>query len=120
MCCPFHFQTISQIDLQSDFYTIGVGSENMPTSYINPYCDIMNPSDQLPEPEPTTSPPVMMEMQPVPFHTLILDLGGVCFIDLMGIKVLTKVNKQGIKHKRMYCYRKIINGEVDPKLIIFQ
>ncbi|KAB5546490.1 hypothetical protein PHYPO_G00072650 [Pangasianodon hypophthalmus] len=85
-------QTVSQIDLQSDFYTIGVGSDNMPTSYINPYCDIMNPTDQLPEPEAASSPPVTMEMQPVPFHTLILDLGGVCFIDLMGIKVLTKMS----------------------------
>ncbi|KAG7323224.1 hypothetical protein KOW79_012926 [Hemibagrus wyckioides] len=84
-------QTISQIDLQSDFYTTGVSSNNMPTSYINPYCDIMNSADQLPEPESSSSPPVMMELQPVPFHTLILDLGGVCFIDLMGIKVLTKV-----------------------------
>ncbi|TSS48071.1 Solute carrier family 26 member 9 [Bagarius yarrelli] len=84
-------QTISQIDLQSDFYTIDVGSDNMPNSFINPYCDTMNPTDQLPEPEPEISPPVMMEMQPVPFHTLILDLGGVCFIDLMGIKILTKV-----------------------------
>ncbi|KAM9445218.1 solute carrier family 26 member 9-like isoform 1-T1 [Clarias gariepinus] len=85
-------QTISQIDLQSDFYTSGVGSDNVPTSYINPYCDITNATNQLPEPEPASSPPVVMEMQPVPFHTLILDLGGVCFIDLMGIKVLTKMS----------------------------
>ncbi|CAB1414862.1 unnamed protein product [Pleuronectes platessa] len=28
----------------------------------------------------------------MPFHTLILDLAGVCFIDLMGIKVLIKMN----------------------------
>lgn len=92
MYSSFHFQNTSQIDLQSDFYTIGLGSDNTPTSYINPYCDIMNQTDQLPEPEPASTPPVMIEMQPVPFHTLILDLGGVCFIDLMGIKVLTKVN----------------------------
>ncbi|KAI5609031.1 solute carrier family 26 member 6, partial [Silurus asotus] len=89
----FKEQTISQVDLQSDFYTIGVGSDNMPTSYSNPYCDIINSTDQLPEPVPACSPRVVMEMQPVPFHTLILDLGGVCFIDLMGIKVLTKISK---------------------------
>ncbi|KAK2825119.1 hypothetical protein Q7C36_019046 [Tachysurus vachellii] len=78
--------------VQSDFYTIGVGSDNMPMSYINPCCDIINPADQLPETVSASAPPVMMEMQPVPFHTLILDLGGVCFIDLMGIKVLTKMS----------------------------
>lgn len=110
MCCPFHFQTISQIDLQSDFYTSGVGSDNMPMSYINPQCDIMDPTDQFPESEPASSAPVMTEMQPVPFHTLILDLGGVCFIDLMGIKVLTKVSKQSIKYDWMCCYRKITAG----------
>ncbi|XP_058266671.1 solute carrier family 26 member 9-like isoform X2 [Hemibagrus wyckioides] len=96
-------QTISQIDLQSDFYTTGVSSNNMPTSYINPYCDIMNSADQLPEPESSSSPPVMMELQPVPFHTLILDLGGVCFIDLMGIKVLTKMsNTYSVLGIRLY------------------
>lgn len=88
-------------------------------SYINPYCDIINPADQLPETVSASSPPVMMEMQPVPFHTLILDLGGVCFIDLMGIKVLTKVNKQEFKHENVLCYRKIINGGADLTLIIF-
>lgn len=119
MCCLFHFQTISQIDLQSDFYTSGVGIDNMPMSYINPYCNITDPTDQLPESDPASSPPVMAKMQPVPFHTLILDLGGVCFIDLMGLKVLTKVSNPVIIHDRMCCYRKIINDGVDMKLIIF-
>ncbi|XP_017549710.1 solute carrier family 26 member 9 [Pygocentrus nattereri] len=82
-------QTISQIDLQSDFYTIGA---DMPTSYVNPYCDITGSTDQLPDPVPTSPPSVTIEMQPMPFHTLILDLAGVCFIDLMGIKVLTKMS----------------------------
>ncbi|KAL7859430.1 hypothetical protein SRHO_G00145770 [Serrasalmus rhombeus] len=82
-------QTISQIDLQSDFYTIGA---DMPTSYVNPYCDITGSTGQLPDPVPTSPPSVTIEMQPMPFHTLILDLAGVCFIDLMGIKVLTKMS----------------------------
>ncbi|XP_066528454.1 solute carrier family 26 member 9-like [Hoplias malabaricus] len=82
-------QTISEIDLQSDFYTI---SADMPTSYVNPYCDISSSTDQLPDPELTSPPSVTIEMQPMPFHTLILDLGGVCFIDLMGIKLLTKMS----------------------------
>uniref|UniRef100_A0A3B4E9L9 STAS domain-containing protein n=1 Tax=Pygocentrus nattereri TaxID=42514 RepID=A0A3B4E9L9_PYGNA len=82
-------KTISQIDLQSDFYTIGA---DMPTSYVNPYCDITGSTDQLPDPVPTSPPSVTIEMQPMPFHTLILDLAGVCFIDLMGIKVLTKMS----------------------------
>uniref|UniRef100_W5K1I4 Solute carrier family 26 member 9 n=1 Tax=Astyanax mexicanus TaxID=7994 RepID=W5K1I4_ASTMX len=82
-------QTISQIDLQSDFYTV---SADMPTSYVNPYCDITSASDPAPDPEPTSPPAVTIEMQPMPFHTLILDLAGVCFIDLMGIKVLTKMS----------------------------
>ncbi|XP_036447954.1 solute carrier family 26 member 9-like [Colossoma macropomum] len=82
-------QTISQIDLQSDFYTIGA---DIPTSYVNPYCDITGSTGQLPDPVPTSPPSVTIEMQPMPFHTLILDLAGVCFIDLMGIKVLTKMS----------------------------
>ncbi|XP_072553254.1 solute carrier family 26 member 9-like [Salminus brasiliensis] len=82
-------QTISQIDLQSDFYTI---SADMPTSYVNPYCDISGSPGQLPDPEHTSPPTVTIEMQPMPFHTLILDLAGVCFIDLMGTKVLTKMS----------------------------
>uniref|UniRef100_A0A8B9L7Y2 Solute carrier family 26 member 9 n=1 Tax=Astyanax mexicanus TaxID=7994 RepID=A0A8B9L7Y2_ASTMX len=82
-------KTISQIDLQSDFYTV---SADMPTSYVNPYCDITSSTDPAPDPEPTSPPAVTIEMQPMPFHTLILDLAGVCFIDLMGIKVLTKMS----------------------------
>uniref|UniRef100_H3B2U1 STAS domain-containing protein n=1 Tax=Latimeria chalumnae TaxID=7897 RepID=H3B2U1_LATCH len=35
--------------------------------------------------------PVLMAPPSVGFHTLILDLGGVCFVDLMGIRVLGKM-----------------------------
>lgn len=68
------------------------GSANWPeppTSYVNFHCGDIEPGDQE-SPSPTA---VTVESQPVPFHTLILDLAGVCFIDLMGIKVLTKVLK---------------------------
>ncbi|XP_026864270.2 solute carrier family 26 member 9 isoform X1 [Electrophorus electricus] len=91
-------QTISQIDLQSDFDSNGAASADVPTSYVNPCCDITGSFDQLPG-----APPVTMEMQPMPFHTLILDLGGVCFIDLMGTKVITKmINTYSMLGIRLY------------------
>lgn len=49
---------------------------------------------ELGDPEPPSPSAVALESQAMPFHTLILDLSGVCFIDLMGINVLTKVMKQ--------------------------
>jgi hypothetical protein len=36
--------------------------------------------------------PSALDSQPMPFHTLVLDLAGVCFVDLNGVKVLTKVS----------------------------
>uniref|UniRef100_A0A4W4E0E2 STAS domain-containing protein n=1 Tax=Electrophorus electricus TaxID=8005 RepID=A0A4W4E0E2_ELEEL len=91
-------KTISQIDLQSDFDSNGAASADVPTSYVNPCCDITGSFDQLPG-----APPVTMEMQPMPFHTLILDLGGVCFIDLMGTKVITKmINTYSMLGIRLY------------------
>lgn len=77
------FQTISQLNLQID---TDINTISTPTSFENPYCDVSGSSDSK------CPSPVTIEMQPMPFHTLILDLGGVCFIDLMGVKVLTKVD----------------------------
>ncbi|XP_041656327.1 solute carrier family 26 member 9-like [Cheilinus undulatus] len=74
-------QTISQLDLQNDFDTKD-GSANisgLPTGYVNPGFSDTEPARKVPD-------------QELPFHTLILDLAGVCFIDLMGIKVLIKMN----------------------------
>ncbi|XP_030623524.1 solute carrier family 26 member 9-like [Chanos chanos] len=87
-------QTISQLNLQSDFDSLGAGSTSTPTptSYVNFHFEDAEQSDQKPNPEPPSDPPVTLDMQPMPFHTLILDLAGVCFIDLMGVKVLTKMN----------------------------
>lgn len=64
-----------------------------PTSYVNFHCSDTELAEQAPEQEPPSPTAVTLECQPTPFHTLILDLAGVCFIDLMGIKVLTKVRK---------------------------
>lgn len=70
------------------------GSANKPEpppSYINFNCSDIELSEQVSDQEPPSPASVTLESQPMPFHTLILDLAGVCFIDLMGIKVLIKV-----------------------------
>lgn len=72
------------------------GSANnaeLPTSYVNFHCNDIELGEQLPDQEPSSPPVLTLEPQPVPFHTLILDMAGVCFIDLMGIKALIKVIK---------------------------
>ncbi|XP_065816925.1 solute carrier family 26 member 9 [Labrus bergylta] len=69
-------QTISQLELQKDF---GLKDDRLPISFVNPGFSDIELAQKMPEPE-------------LPFHTLILDLAGVCFIDLMGIKVLIKMN----------------------------
>ncbi|XP_025757068.1 solute carrier family 26 member 9 [Oreochromis niloticus] len=87
-------QTISQLELQNDF-DMKDGSANnveLPTSYVNFHCNDIELGEQLPDQEPSSPPVLTLEPQPVPFHTLILDLAGVCFIDLMGIKALIKMN----------------------------
>ncbi|XP_036961165.1 solute carrier family 26 member 9-like isoform X1 [Acanthopagrus latus] len=87
-------QTISQLELQNDF-DMNDGSASKPeppTSYVNFHCSDIEPGEQAPDREPPSPTAVTLESQPVPFHTLILDLAGVCFVDLMGIKVLTKMN----------------------------
>lgn len=62
-----------------------------PTSYVNFHCCDIELGEQSPDQEPPSPSDVTLESQPMPFHTLILDLAGVCFIDLMGVKVLIKV-----------------------------
>lgn len=62
-----------------------------PTSYVNFHCGDIELGERAPDREPPSPTAVTLQSQPVPFHTLILDLAGVCFVDLMGIKVLTKV-----------------------------
>ncbi|XP_034552105.1 solute carrier family 26 member 9-like [Notolabrus celidotus] len=74
-------QTISRLDLQKDIDTKD-GSLDipvLPVFYDNLGFSETELSENVPDPE-------------LPFHTLILDLAGVCFIDLTGIKVLMKMN----------------------------
>ncbi|XP_067096453.1 solute carrier family 26 member 9-like [Osmerus mordax] len=88
-------QTISQLELQNDFDMAGDSSANKPdppTCYVNFHSSDIEQEEQKPDPDQAHSSPATLETQPQPFHTLILDLAGVCFIDLMGIKVLTKMS----------------------------
>ena len=84
--CDFP-QTISQLDLQLDFDISEVDPPaDPPTSYVNFSCS--ENEEFPPPPSPTLH---ALHSHPVPFHTLVLDMAGVCFIDLMGIKTLIKV-----------------------------
>ncbi|XP_055366342.1 solute carrier family 26 member 9-like isoform X2 [Betta splendens] len=92
-------QTLSRLELQNDFDDNNSGADKPepPTSYINIRSIDAELSEQKQEQEPRAPPAAALEPQPTPFHTLILDLGGVCFIDLMGVKVLTKMNSSYAK-----------------------
>ncbi|XP_028265721.1 solute carrier family 26 member 9-like [Parambassis ranga] len=81
-------QTISQLELQNDFDM----NAEPPVSYVNFHCSDIELSEHPSDQEPPSPSVVTLESQPMPFHTLVLDLAGVCFIDLMGIKVLLKMN----------------------------
>ncbi|XP_068199271.1 solute carrier family 26 member 9-like [Antennarius striatus] len=80
-------QTVSQLELQNDF-----DANDPPTSYVNFRCGDAQPGERSADQEQPAPPALALESQPTPFHTLIMDLAGVCFVDLMGIKVLTKMN----------------------------
>ncbi|XP_063064615.1 solute carrier family 26 member 9-like isoform X1 [Engraulis encrasicolus] len=83
-------QTTSQLELQKDFQANIAGtSPEAPPTYVNFHSDHTEPSEQ--HADSALPSPITMETHPVPFHTLVLDLAGVCFVDLMGIKVLTKM-----------------------------
>ncbi|XP_018616282.1 solute carrier family 26 member 9-like isoform X1 [Scleropages formosus] len=88
-------QTISQLVLQNDFDTNDSGTldkSEVPPAYINFHSYIEDEGDPETSQNPPGPPTVAIEPRPPPFHTLILDLAGVCFVDLMGIKVLTKMS----------------------------
>ncbi|KAJ8016882.1 hypothetical protein DPEC_G00011960 [Dallia pectoralis] len=86
--------SLSQHQLQNDFNPDNGNPYPPPSpqSYVNFHCSDIELGNQSPDPDQPGSSPVTLDSQPMPFHTLILDLAGVCFIDLMGIKVLTKMN----------------------------
>ncbi|KAK0139387.1 Solute carrier family 26 member 9 [Merluccius polli] len=91
-------QTISQLELQNDY---DPKCDSPTTSYVNFHCGGggggggVGPEEQPPPGSPGSpgpDSPTALDSQPMPFHTLILDLAGVCFVDLNGVKVLTKMN----------------------------
>uniref|UniRef100_A0AAQ5YAD2 STAS domain-containing protein n=1 Tax=Amphiprion ocellaris TaxID=80972 RepID=A0AAQ5YAD2_AMPOC len=109
-------QTISRLELQNDFDMNGSANKTEPpTSYVNFHCSDIELGEQSSEQEPPSPTAVSLETQPMPFHTLILDLAGVCFIDLMGIKVLIKMNSSyemlGIKLYLANVQGKILNDK---------
>ncbi|XP_074536612.1 solute carrier family 26 member 9-like [Halichoeres trimaculatus] len=81
-------QTISQLNLHKDFDTKEANKPAPVIGYDNFGFSEIELEKKVPDAE-------------LPFHTLILDLAGVCFIDLTGIKVLIKMNsnysKLGVK-----------------------
>ncbi|KAG7260974.1 hypothetical protein CRUP_004189 [Coryphaenoides rupestris] len=100
-------QTISQLELQSDFDAridslpaTPTAAAAAPTSYANFRCSDgggLEEEEVVEEqtPDPDGPPALTLDPQtPVPFHSLVLDLAGVCFVDLNGIKVLTKVYEE--------------------------
>ncbi|KAM6977571.1 solute carrier family 26 member 9-like [Aplochiton taeniatus] len=87
-------QTISQQYLQNDFDLSNGIDPEAPTCYVNFDCTELEQAGQQGQPEGDLASPseVVLGCHPMPFHTIVLDLAGVCFVDLMGIKVLTKMN----------------------------
>ncbi|XP_030216080.1 solute carrier family 26 member 9-like isoform X2 [Gadus morhua] len=78
----------TQLELQNDF---DPKTDSPTTSYVNFHFSDGGLEDQMPGSGPPDSPSAL-DSQPMPFHTLVLDLAGVCFVDLNGVKVLTKMN----------------------------
>ncbi|KAM9855893.1 solute carrier family 26 member 9-like [Aulostomus maculatus] len=87
-------QSVSQLELQNDFdmSSKSASKPEAPTSYVNFHCSDIEMGENAPGQDPAGLSVVTLESQPMPFHTLILDLAGVCFIDLMSIKLLIKMN----------------------------
>ncbi|KAK1897871.1 Solute carrier family 26 member 9 [Dissostichus eleginoides] len=80
-------QIISQLEMQDDFDT-----SSPRISYVNFHSGDANVGEQDPSPSTLEQDPPTLELKPTPFHTLILDLPGVCFMDLTGINTLIKMN----------------------------
>ncbi|KAF3861065.1 hypothetical protein F7725_001320 [Dissostichus mawsoni] len=76
---PGQEEIISQLEMQDDFDT------------SSPRISYVNFHSGSPPPHPGAGSPTL-ELKPTPFHTLILDLPGVCFMDLTGINTLIKMN----------------------------
>ncbi|XP_051780773.1 solute carrier family 26 member 9-like isoform X2 [Erpetoichthys calabaricus] len=91
-------QAVSMQELKTDFDPTIDSNNNLEASssnfsYVNFNSNSVVDLDSIPSfTEPAVKPPAP------PFHTLILDLAGVCFVDLMGIKTLTQMTS---------CYQKV-------------
>uniref|UniRef100_A0A8C4SWK8 Solute carrier family 26 member 9 n=1 Tax=Erpetoichthys calabaricus TaxID=27687 RepID=A0A8C4SWK8_ERPCA len=89
---------LSMQELKTDFDPTIDSNNNLEASssnfsYVNFNSNSVVDLDSIPSfTEPAVKPPAP------PFHTLILDLAGVCFVDLMGIKTLTQMTS---------CYQKV-------------
>lgn len=102
-CPPFHPQTVSLQELQQDFESAPSTDPNnnqapaadAHISYIT-FSPDTSAAAACELPTSTQSPreasDALASVPPfVTFHTLILDMSGVSFVDLMGIKALAKV-----------------------------
>lgn len=101
-------QTVSLQELQQDFETpspIDPNNNQTPAngagiSYItfSPNTSSATPCEPPASAESLSEPSDTLASVPpfVTFHTLILDMSGVSFVDLMGIKALAKVRPQGV------------------------
>uniref|UniRef100_H3B3L2 STAS domain-containing protein n=2 Tax=Latimeria chalumnae TaxID=7897 RepID=H3B3L2_LATCH len=97
-------KTLSLQDLQKDFdasppmdsVTNSPAVKRVDVSHITfaPPSEVPEQLDKTnkgsPDPEKNKDP-LHTASPSVNFHTLILDMGGVCFVDLMGVKVLVKM-----------------------------
>lgn len=98
-------QTLSLQELQEDFdgapstdsnNNSTVNGTNSAISYIA--SNTLTVSSQITTPIPNgmsapakTEDPILTAPPIVNFHTIIIDMSAVCFVDLMGIKALGKV-----------------------------
>lgn len=103
---PPHSQTVSLQELQQDFENASPTDPNnnqtpangASVSYIT-FSPDSSPAAHCEPPasaETPSEPSDMLASVPpfVTFHTIILDMSGVSFVDLMGIKALGKVRPQ--------------------------
>lgn len=104
---PFYPQTVSLQELQQDFESAPSTDPNNnrapaadgTISYItfNPNASAVVPCEMPTSAQsPRETGDTLISVPPfVTFHTLILDMSGVSFVDLMGIKALAKVRPCG-------------------------
>nr|XP_033774716.1 solute carrier family 26 member 9 [Geotrypetes seraphini] len=95
-------KTVSLQELQQDFESTAPTDSNNNSTEPAPssvsYITVSPPAgalgqDSTPSLEPTEPvDPILTAPPHVGFHTIILDMSGVCFMDLMGVKALGKLS----------------------------